>query len=199
MPRTREENDRIRQTTKENIRNAAMEVFIERGYHDASIDDIAKRAGVSKGLLYNYYKGKEELLNEMVLCRVDEITQVMQTAAALSSPAEQLKHIIEGALDNVGQRPKVYRFYLHLQTQPEEDQVLSKYSQILNEAMAEQFEVQCGMFAELEGANAPLKSLYFSSTLHGTMLMMAIYPEKYPVAEMKKQIIEQFCVLPSEE
>ncbi|MFE5319136.1 TetR/AcrR family transcriptional regulator [Paenibacillus sp. NPDC056579] len=195
MPRTREENDRIRQAAKDNIRTAAMEIFIERGYHDASIDDVAKRAGVSKGLMYNYYKGKEHLLAEMVQNRIDEIKEVMQTASALSTPTEQLKFIVDGALDNVKQRHKVYRFYLHLQTQPEENQLLSKYSQMLNEAMAEQFEVQCRMFKELGNADARLRSLYFSSTLHGAMLMISTYPDHYPVEEMKKQIIEQFCTV----
>lgn len=196
MPRTREENDRIRQTAKENIRLAAIEIFIERGYHAASIDDVAKRAGISKGLMYNYYKGKEELLAEMVLSRIGEINTVMQTAAALTTPSEQLRHIVEGALDNVKQRPKVYRFYLHLQTQPEEDQVLSKYSRMLNEAMANLFELQCGMFSRLgntDASEARIRSLYFSSTLHGTMLMMSTYPMHYPVEDMKRQIIGQFC------
>lgn len=193
MPRTREENDRIRQTAKENIRTAAMELFIERGYHDASIDDVAKRAGISKGLTYNYYKGKEALLAEMVASRIDEIKRVMQAAAAQSSPSTQLKRIVEGALDSVRQFPKVYRFYLHLQTQPEEDKILSKYSQMLNDAMAEQFELQCDMFSSLGAADARVRSLYFSSTLHGAMLMISTYPDHYPVEEMKKQIIEQFC------
>ncbi|RKN83722.1 TetR/AcrR family transcriptional regulator [Paenibacillus ginsengarvi] len=193
MPRTREENERIRQAAKENIRTSAMEMFIERGYHDASIDDVAKQAGVSKGLMYNYYKGKEELLAEMVQFRIDEISRVMEAASALDSPADQLKHIVEGALDNVKKRPQVYRFYLHLQTQPEQDKVLSKYSQMLNEAMAKQFKVQCGMFAGLGAADEQLRSLYFSSTLHGAMLMISTYPDGYPVDEIKEQIIKQFC------
>ncbi|CAG7659009.1 TetR/AcrR family transcriptional regulator [Paenibacillus allorhizosphaerae] len=194
MPRTQQENERIRQATKENIRAAAMDIFIEQGYHDASIDDIAKRAGVSKGLLYNYYKGKEELLAEMVKNRIDEIGRVMQTASGPGSHCERLKHIIEGALDNVKLRPSVYRFFLHLQTQPEEDKVLSKYSQMLNEAMAGHFETQCEVFSELGASNARMRSLYFSTTLHGTMQMITIYQDNYPVEEMKRQIIRQFCM-----
>ncbi|MFF2158026.1 TetR/AcrR family transcriptional regulator [Paenibacillus chitinolyticus] len=193
MPRTQEENDRIRQAAKENIRTAAMEVFIEKGYHASVIDDIAKRAGVSKGLMYNYYKGKEDLLAEMVKMRIKEINHVMHTAAALSSPSEQLKHIIEGAINNVKQHPKIYRFYLHLQTQPEKDKILSRYSQMLNEAMADQFEVQCGFFAKLGSADPRMRSLYFSSTLHGMMLMISTYPDGYPVEEIKEQTIRQFC------
>lgn len=193
MPRTQEENDRIRQAAKENIRMAAMEIFIEKGYHAAAIDDIAKRAGASKGLMYNYYKGKEELLAEMVKVRIEEINQVMQVAASLGSPSEQLKHIVEGALNNAKEHPEIYRFYLHLQTQPEKDEVLSRYSQMLNEAMAEQFEVQCGFFDKLGIADSRMRSLLFSSTLHGTMLMMSTYPDGYPVEDIKDQIVRQFC------
>ena len=193
MPRTQEENDRIRQAAKENIRTAAMEVFIEKGYHASVIDDIAKRAGVSKGLMYNYYKGKEDLLAEMVKMRIEEINHVMHTAAALSSPSEQLRHIIECAINNVKQHPKIYRFYLHLQTQPEKDKILSRYSQMLNETMADQFEVQCGFFAKLGSADPRMRSLYFSSTLHGMMLMISTYPDGYPVEEIKEQTIRQFC------
>ncbi|MVO98206.1 TetR/AcrR family transcriptional regulator [Paenibacillus lutrae] len=193
MPRTREQNDRIRQSTKENIRTAAMEIFVKRGYHNASIEEVARSAGISKGLMYNYFKGKEDLLADMVRSRIEEINKVMQEAAAQNSPTEQLKHIIDGALDNVGQRPKEYRFYLHLQTQPEEDEIVSKYSRMLNEAMAKNYQLQNGMFMSLGADDANLRSLYFSSTLHGAMLLMSTYPEHYPLEEMKKQINKQFC------
>ncbi|EMT53057.1 MULTISPECIES: TetR/AcrR family transcriptional regulator [Brevibacillus] len=192
MPRSREENERIRQQTKNSISTAAMEVFLERGYHASSVEDIAKRAGISKGLLYNYYQGKEGLLAEIVRIRTDEIANVIETASALPSPKDQLAHIVEGALSHIVQNPKAYRFLLHLQTQPEEDAVLSKYSQMLNQEMARQFETQCAIFERMEVANPALRSLYFSSALHGVMLLMTVYPG-YPVEEVKKQIIKDFC------
>ncbi|TDQ40382.1 TetR/AcrR family transcriptional regulator [Aureibacillus halotolerans] len=193
MPRTREENDRIRQETSEKIRTAAMDIFIERGYHDASIDDIANKARVSKGLLYNYYKGKEALLATMVQHRIDEIDEVMRSATTLDPPSEQLRYIVDGALNGVKRNPEVYRFYLHLQTQPKEDLVLFKQSQLLNDAMAQQFELQCDIFMAMGVPHPRMQSLYFSSTLHGMMFMLTAYPNSYPVTHMKKQIIEQFC------
>ncbi len=42
------------------ITQAAMETFAEHGYAAARVDDVAKRAGISKGLLYLYFKTKEE-------------------------------------------------------------------------------------------------------------------------------------------
>lgn len=193
MPRTKEENERVRQLAKQNIRTSAMQVFIEKGYYNASIADIAQRAGVSKGLLYNYYKGKEELLGDMVQSRIEEIEDVMLKAASLDTPSEQLKHIIDGAVDNVQQNPKIYRFYLHLQTQPEEDLLLSRYSRLLNEEMARQFQLQCEMFRKLGVSDPEIRSLHFSSAIHGISLMISTYPEHYPVRQVKEQLYRDFC------
>ncbi len=50
------------QLGRDKIIKAALTLFIERGYHKATVAEIARAAGVSKGLTYNYYKSKEELL-----------------------------------------------------------------------------------------------------------------------------------------
>jgi AcrR family transcriptional regulator len=193
MPRTPEENDRIRQLSKEKIRTAAMELFIKKGYYATSINDVAIQAGISKGLLYNYYKGKEELLSEMVDARIREVVEVMEGTSVFEKPIEQLRHIVEGAIDNVSQRPEVFRFYLHLQTQPEADVELIKYSKLLIEENARQFELQCKIFEKL-GVKEPRKrSLYFSSALQGIMLMISTYPNQFPVEEVKAQMIREFC------
>lgn len=193
MPRTSEENDRIRQASKEKIRAAAMELFIKQGYYATSISDIAKQAGISKGLLYNYYKGKEELLSEMVEARIKEVVEVMEEAFTLNTPREQLEHIINGAIDNIHQKPEVHRFYLHLQTQPESDEELIKYSHLIIEENARQFEFQCKIFESMGETEPRKRSLYFSSVLQGIMLMISTYQQGFPIEEIKNQIIREFC------
>ncbi|WP_440971061.1 TetR/AcrR family transcriptional regulator [Peribacillus frigoritolerans] len=193
MPRTSEENDRIRQASKEKIRAAAMELFIKQGYYATSISDIAKQAGISKGLLYNYYKGKEELLSEMVESRIKEVIEVMEEAFTLNTPREQLEHIINGAIDNIHQKPEVHRFYLHLQTQPESDEELIKYSHLIIEENARQFEFQCKIFESMGETEPRKRSLYFSSVLQGIMLMISTYQQGFPKEEIKNQIINEFC------
>jgi len=193
MPRTPEENERIRQAAKDKINQAAMSLFVKKGYHATSIDDVAKLAQISKGLLYNYYKGKEELLAAMVQIRIEEVKEVMEDAAALLTPGDQLRHIVEGAINNVYRRPEVYRFYLNLQTQPEDDHILATYSTMLNDESRKQFEVQCRMFKQ-QGVKEPrMKSLQFSAALQGAMLMMTTYPGDFPVEEIKEQIIREYC------
>ena len=44
----------------------AMRLFLEKGYHGTSIDDITQAAGLTKGALYWHFKGKEDLLKKIV-------------------------------------------------------------------------------------------------------------------------------------
>ncbi len=59
------------------IAEAAFEVFAEKGYAAARVDEVAKRAGVSKGLTYLYFKTKEELfkavIRGVVVRRIDSL------------------------------------------------------------------------------------------------------------------------------
>jgi AcrR family transcriptional regulator len=57
---------RRKQERPAEITAAAMEVFSEHGYSAARVDDVARRAGVSKGLLYLYFKTKEELFKAVI-------------------------------------------------------------------------------------------------------------------------------------
>ena len=54
-----------KQEAKSRILEAANKVFAERGYHEATMDDIAKRLGVSKGAIYLYFSSKEDLFEAM--------------------------------------------------------------------------------------------------------------------------------------
>jgi len=50
------------QARKATILRAAVDIFASRGYHGCRIADVAKQAGVAYGLVYHYFKNKDELL-----------------------------------------------------------------------------------------------------------------------------------------
>ena len=52
----------VREERKDQIMNAAEEVFSQKGFSDARMDDIAEETGLSKGTLYLYYKSKDDLI-----------------------------------------------------------------------------------------------------------------------------------------
>src|SRR5689334_7370565 len=61
---------------------AALEIFAEKGFAAAKLDDIARRAGVSKGTLYLYFKDKAELFQAVVR---DAVAPNIQTVAAAAN------------------------------------------------------------------------------------------------------------------
>lgn len=64
-PLTRRERERIAHMNE--VLTAAEECFLEKGYRDTTIEDIAKRADFAVGSIYTFYKNKEDLLNHVVL------------------------------------------------------------------------------------------------------------------------------------
>ena len=70
---------------------AALDLFVERGYAATRLDDIASRAGVSKGTLYLYFANKEELFKALV--RENIVSRLERFRAELhgsSAPASDL-------------------------------------------------------------------------------------------------------------
>jgi len=54
--------ERLREVRAELILDVAEEMLAEKGYHDTSMDEIAARAGVAKGTLYQHFPSKEDLV-----------------------------------------------------------------------------------------------------------------------------------------
>lgn len=57
---------RRKEARPEEITSAALELFVERGYAATRLEDVAARAGISKGTLYLYFANKEELFKAVV-------------------------------------------------------------------------------------------------------------------------------------
>jgi len=81
-------NQRRKQERPQEITEAAFQAFAEKGYAATRVEEVAKRAGVSKGLLYLYFKTKEELfkavIRGVVIRRVDALIAAVE-ATELSS------------------------------------------------------------------------------------------------------------------
>ena len=75
---------RRKQDRPQEITDAALAAFAEKGYAATRVDDVAKRAGVSKGLLYLYFKTKEELfkavVRSFVVPRIDNLAEIIESS-----------------------------------------------------------------------------------------------------------------------
>ena len=92
------------------ILHAALKVFAERGYHGCRIADVASEAGVAYGLVYHYFRNKDELLESVF----DEqwrifIGAIRAISEGPGSAAEQIASVIRFALDVFRTAPAAVR------------------------------------------------------------------------------------------
>jgi AcrR family transcriptional regulator len=102
------------------ILDAAMEVFAERGYHVASLDEIARTAGVSKALIYEHFPSKQALWASLLDVQVAEVFRRLAGAAATSEPGEvRLRAGVDAFLAFVEERPGAWRMLFREAADPE--------------------------------------------------------------------------------
>ena len=77
------------QDRRKTILRAAVEVFARKGYHGCRIADVAREAGVAYGLVYHYFKNKEELLQLVFETGWGGFMSRIRDAAEASAPLEQ--------------------------------------------------------------------------------------------------------------
>ena len=75
---------RRKEDRPQEITEAALAAFAKNGYAATKVDEVAKRAGVSKGLLYLYFKTKEDLfkavIRSFVVPKIDELTAIIDSS-----------------------------------------------------------------------------------------------------------------------
>jgi TetR/AcrR family transcriptional regulator, fatty acid metabolism regulator protein len=95
------------------IIDAALNVFRERGYANARMADIARRAGVSYGLVYHYFGSKEVLFEMIVESWWSALYAMMEEEIASGDDIrDKLVNIIEFFLNTYGQKPNLMSIFV---------------------------------------------------------------------------------------
>jgi AcrR family transcriptional regulator len=72
-PRTQKQFEEMRESRRKQIMDSALELYATEGFSKCSIALLAQHAGISKGLMYNYFNSKEELLAAVIEHGMNEI------------------------------------------------------------------------------------------------------------------------------
>jgi AcrR family transcriptional regulator len=94
------------------VLDAALDLFLERGYEGTSMDAVARAAGVTKPVVYACFAGKDELFRALLQREEERILTEIQTAFAASDLTDPEATLIEGFtgfLGAVAASPHVYR------------------------------------------------------------------------------------------
>lgn len=118
----------LKDEIKDNIINAATEVFLEQGFHKASMQKIAKKASVSTSNIYNYFESKRHLFEYIIKPVADDLNW---TIKSIMTEEEQIEgepnDLIEVIVDFIEQRLKERHKEIVLLFDYSQDSNYSKY------------------------------------------------------------------------
>jgi AcrR family transcriptional regulator len=92
------------------ILDAAVRVFARQGFHATRVSDIADEAGVAYGLVYHYFRSKDEVLNELFIERWSLLlAAIEETDRTAASPREKLGAVATFIFDSYRHDPELMK------------------------------------------------------------------------------------------
>ncbi len=190
MPRTKEQFEEIRTKTKHKILEHALILFAEKGFKGTSISDIAQSAGISKGLAYNYFKNKDELMLAVFGLLAEEFGEIFSLMDNENEPSKKLRGMINATFKKLQEDEKFWRLYFNFVMLPE---LNKEANALLNSILAEALMVLEKIFKEMKIPNPSEESKIFASIIDGICFHYMFSKKKYPIEKMRKYIIKKYC------
>ncbi|MCU0427176.1 MAG: TetR/AcrR family transcriptional regulator [Candidatus Kapabacteria bacterium] len=118
MPRTKKQFLEMQEASKAEILQAALELFSTKGFEQTSVSAIAQKAGISQGLMYNYFPSKEALLLAIFEKGWAEVQRSFVIEPRKGRKKPSLYDFIENACRLTVAHQEFWRFVNVLRSQP---------------------------------------------------------------------------------
>lgn len=180
----------LRQRSIAKIKHTALELFALRGYHHASIDHIRKEAGISKGLLYNYFDNKEALLKEIILDAFEVSKNLFAEALAHDDdPCEQLKYLTERSIGWIKSNMQYWRLLISLSFQAE---TIKPLLPTLHELEMEMMVKSADIFRRIGVTNPEDEAMFYGAIMDGIAIQYVQVGEQYPIDKMVEMVLARY-------
>jgi len=191
-PRKQEKLEVIREQSRSKILSAALRLFSKKGFNNTSINDIAGEAGISKGLMYNYFKSKEELLEQTLLMVLDKIFGVFIPAAEIKDPGKRLEFLIRTNFDLVKKDPGFWKMFVALSLQLDRE---SKAFAIIGSYWNQLFANAIDIFTEMGFENPKSTAYRYGALMDGLAMHYLLLGEAQyaQFEETLENAIKEFC------
>lgn len=171
----------VSEERKEQILEAAIEVFARSGFHGARMDDIAKQAGLSKGALYWYFDSKDAIIqgimDRMFAGEFEQLGEILEA----DMPAKvKLQTFIDLAIDEVTHMesliPIIYEFWSLVQRKKKISEALGGYYRGYLDLIVPiiQQGIEAGEFRQVEPVDV---GVTFAAFFEGLFVLWAAIPE----------------------
>ncbi len=182
-PRTEEQFEQIREERKKQIMDVALEIIAEEGFSKVSIAKISEKAGISKGLMYNYFKSKEELIIGIMYAGIDEVAGFFDPKEGEILTKEEIHFFIDNIFKVFGGNIRFWRMYFMVMMQPEVYKIIEP---LIMERLGTFMAMILNYFKQGNYQDPESEMRVFAALLDGIGLHYVLDPENYPLEGVKK-------------
>ncbi|MEW9501029.1 TetR/AcrR family transcriptional regulator [Jeotgalibacillus marinus] len=199
MPKTVEQNKKLKEEKKKLILKEAIKLFSQNGYSNTTIEKVAKAAGVSFGSVFSYFKNKESLFNAAVLDPLSDSKKYLMCIDDFEgTPLERVNQAIDKHIYYFSRNGEYLRLLQFVLAQPnrypalilELDCFLMDFQTSLVKVIKEGQQTK-----ELYTTNPEWIALSYFSFLNGARLTLTVEPDHDIWKLYKMQALRLFAPL----
>ena len=189
-PRNTRQNEHLRYEAQQRILQAALAQFGETGFAAATMRQIATRAGVSQGLAYHYYAGKDALLVALFEQSMADVqTSFMLAEEEMPSPA-RIASLVRNAMDIVLANEEFWRVLYCIRMERSVSEGLRPVLAAWTSGIVGQL---TQLLTEAGVAAAEIEARMLFAVIDGACQHMLLEPDTYPRQAMIDAIVRRFC------
>lgn len=187
-PRTTEQNEVIREQTRLQIQKAAFELFARKGFSETSVSSIAAKAGVSKGLIYHYFRSKKEIL----IAIFDDLASIGDQALDFPdelSPAGCLEQMLRMSFGFIKEQTETMKLLISLALQPD---AMAELKPLIEQHSDQQVEILTQLLCKLGYEDPENEAYYLAAILDGIALGHITLKGDYPFNAITQKILDEY-------
>lgn len=188
-PRTAEQNHELREESRRKIMKHAMALFATHGYDQTSVRMITQSAGISQGLMYNYFESKEHLLLALFQRSVQDVNESFVRAEEADDPRELIAQLVRAAMAVVREHLDFWRAWYSVRMQPSVIAKLGADLPVWTDTTRQQLE----SYFRSAGVSQPaIEATVLFAVIDGVAQHYALEAEHYPLEEVVEAVIEKY-------
>ncbi len=186
-PRTSQQLEKLRQERKSQIIEAALEVMASEGYAHTTMNQVAKASGISKGLIYNYFESKENLVEGILLYSLGELKRILGDIPETGLTVQKYIDLIDKTFAMYRDKQVFWRMYIAVMLQEEPKRIVLR----MLKGQEEQYFRPWVDYYTQKGHPDPVgMTLFAHAVFDGIMLNHLNQPELFPLESLRPLVIQ---------
>lgn len=192
MPRNKEINERIKEDRRQQILSNALMLFTKKGLAATKITDIASSCDFSQGLVYHYYKSKEEIYTELIrsgFARMNEACRWLLEQPL--SPKEKIEFAIRELLKLLEQNEDASRYHFLIAQATASEAIPEEAKEIIRKENTFPYEAIAAIIAEgqeiglIKKYDARELAMAFWTSIHGLAIYKAVHGSAFKAPDAR--------------